>query len=291
MSTSGKYPDHLSQSALEIPSGEDLEAMIARLDQKWRELKELLRAEEDFACEEEQTFPEVTDDFPWREAADAGDPWWNSLPPFPQERVDVSAQEAEAIIEGIGKIDEDTGIREQLVKIQWQNRGLIVYSVICTIMFLYLLVSVFFSNDSYAVSQNRKDPASQVHLAAGSGPSIPAMASATLKAVAATAGDALISPGNEGNTRASPHEPSKTASSQTPGNGASAAREAAVPKIEYLGSITSNKYHYRSCKWANFINPSKERVFHSVAEARQAGYISCPTCRPPLADEINTSAR
>ena len=64
-----------------------------------------------------------------------------------------------------------------------------------------------------------------------------------------------------------------------------------APQVEFVGSITSNKYHYRSCKWAKYIIPRKELVFHSVAEARQEGYLPCPTCRPPRRDEVRTSAR
>jgi methylphosphotriester-DNA--protein-cysteine methyltransferase len=58
-----------------------------------------------------------------------------------------------------------------------------------------------------------------------------------------------------------------------------------------VGSRNSNKYHYRTCKRAKYIRPKSERVFHSVAEAQKAGYISCPTCRPPLTDESQMSAR
>jgi len=59
----------------------------------------------------------------------------------------------------------------------------------------------------------------------------------------------------------------------------------APPTVQYLGSITSNKYHYPTCKWAKTIIPTKVRGFNSVAEAQKAGYIQCPTCRPPLADD------
>ena len=71
----------------------------------------------------------------------------------------------------------------------------------------------------------------------------------------------------------------------------SSAQAPGAPDTEFVGSITSNKYHYRSCKWTKFIIPRKERVFHSVAEAQRAGYHSCPTCQPPLTDDIQTSTR
>ena len=52
----------------------------------------------------------------------------------------------------------------------------------------------------------------------------------------------------------------------------------------YLGSITSNKYHYPDCKWAKTIIPEKLISFNSVAEAEGKGYIRCPTCKPPSED-------
>jgi|WetSurMetagenome_2_1015567.scaffolds.fasta_scaffold08343_4 hypothetical protein len=291
MSTSEKYPDYLSQSASEIPSGEDIEAMIARLDQKWRELKQLLRAEEDAAGEEGQAPPLALADVAWQEAVEPGDSWWRSLLPPAQRHADVTAQEAEAIVEKVEKLDQEADIREQLVKIQWQKRGLLVYSVICTIMFLYLLVSIFLSSESYALSQKRKNPAAEVHLAAD--PTAPVLAAAVAppSAAAAAAGYAQSSPpGTQGALALSP-ESAATAPAQDPAKGLSSTGDTPASKMEYLGSLTSNKYHYRSCKWAKFIIPRKERVFHSVADARQAGYISCPTCRPPLTDDIQTSAR
>jgi hypothetical protein len=57
-----------------------------------------------------------------------------------------------------------------------------------------------------------------------------------------------------------------------------------VPTVKYVGSITSNKYHYPSCKWAKSIKPKKVRVFSSVAEAKRSGYRVCPSCKPPLSD-------
>lgn len=62
------------------------------------------------------------------------------------------------------------------------------------------------------------------------------------------------------------------------------------PAIKYVGSISSNKYHYPQCKWAKTIAPRKVSDFASVAEAQNAGYIPCPTCRPPLADNLNPEA-
>jgi pilus assembly protein CpaE len=52
----------------------------------------------------------------------------------------------------------------------------------------------------------------------------------------------------------------------------------------YVGSITSNKYHYPDCQWAKTILPERLIGFKSVAEAKKKGYLPCPTCKPPRED-------
>ena len=58
----------------------------------------------------------------------------------------------------------------------------------------------------------------------------------------------------------------------------------AASLVKYVGSITSNKYHYPDCKWAKRILPRKVLAFRSVEEAKGKGYIRCPFCKPPLTD-------
>jgi hypothetical protein len=80
---------------------------------------------------------------------------------------------------------------------------------------------------------------------------------------------AVSNPGDEGGTMASPaasHEET-------------VARETAAETI-YVGSTTSNKYHYPSCKWAKTIKPSRLIKFKSEKEAQERGYIPCPVCKP-----------
>jgi len=55
--------------------------------------------------------------------------------------------------------------------------------------------------------------------------------------------------------------------------------------IKYVGSKTSNKYHYPGCKWAKTILPERVIGFKSVKEAKEKGYIPCPVCKPPLTDD------
>lgn len=56
---------------------------------------------------------------------------------------------------------------------------------------------------------------------------------------------------------------------------------AAVPAVKFVGSKTSNKYHYPDCKWAKKIRPDRLVTFGSVKEARDQGFIPCPACKPP----------
>jgi hypothetical protein len=50
---------------------------------------------------------------------------------------------------------------------------------------------------------------------------------------------------------------------------------------EFVGSKTSNKYHYPTCKWVRAISPWNLIKFKSAAEARALHYIPCPVCKPP----------
>jgi hypothetical protein len=52
----------------------------------------------------------------------------------------------------------------------------------------------------------------------------------------------------------------------------------------YVGSKTSNKYHYPGCKWAKQIRPERLIRFKSAKEAQERHYIPCPVCKPPRAD-------
>jgi len=55
----------------------------------------------------------------------------------------------------------------------------------------------------------------------------------------------------------------------------------AEAEVEYVGSITSNKYHYPTCRLARTISPARVIKFKSAAEAQERRYIPCPVCKPP----------
>jgi hypothetical protein len=79
--------------------------------------------------------------------------------------------------------------------------------------------------------------------------------------------------GSEGGTVASPP-------AAPPGSLSAPEREAGA-KVVYVGSKTSNKYHYPTCKWAQKIRPERLIIFKSVKEAQARHYIPCPVCKPP----------
>ncbi len=54
-----------------------------------------------------------------------------------------------------------------------------------------------------------------------------------------------------------------------------------IPAVKFVGSKTSNKYHYPDCRWAKQIRPENLVTFSSAEEAREKGYVSCPECKPP----------
>jgi len=56
---------------------------------------------------------------------------------------------------------------------------------------------------------------------------------------------------------------------------------AAAAETAFLGSKTSNRYHYPTCKWAQKIRPERLIIFKSVEEAQARRYIPCPVCKPP----------
>ena len=63
------------------------------------------------------------------------------------------------------------------------------------------------------------------------------------------------------------------------------APEGVVPAAKYVGSKTSNKYHYPHCKWVKLIKPERLLTFSSVQEAKDNGNsVRCPTCMSPLSD-------
>jgi hypothetical protein len=272
-----KLSSHVS-GASEMPQGEDLEAVIARLDKKWRELKKLLQAQESSPLEEEPGLQVCLNDLnqaenPGQEDDELSKSWWDSLLLGNKAKFGVTSVETDAIIRRVEKLDEDAKMRERLARVEKHNHALTIYAIACTFLVLFMVFSTYFFQESYASSKNSLDQAVE-----------PAIAATTVVPNPAAANPPAP-------PQALPQPIPGTPDSQETPTASSALQKPEIPQVEFVGSRTSNKYHYRSCKWTKYIPPKNERVFHSVAEAKEAGYISCPTCRPPLTDEPQTSAR
>ena len=100
-------------------------------------------------------------------------------------------------------------------------------------------------------------------------------------------------------TQKEPKPPDDSAHQQPPGGTDLGAKVGALPnppvgpaeavspnrdaeaEVEVVGSKTSNKYHYPTCKWVREISPWKLIKFKSATEAQERGYIPCPVCKPP----------
>jgi hypothetical protein len=76
-------------------------------------------------------------------------------------------------------------------------------------------------------------------------------------------------------------------SPETPVEDTEAKTPSIEPPVKYVGSRTSNKYHYPECKWAKMVLPERLLGFKSVEQAKGEGYIRCPVCKPPLTDSAD----
>jgi hypothetical protein len=52
------------------------------------------------------------------------------------------------------------------------------------------------------------------------------------------------------------------------------------PGEPYLAQRGSKLFHGRDCGWARRIAEPERVYFKRVSEAREAGYVACPTCEP-----------
>jgi hypothetical protein len=134
---------------------DDLEAMISRLDKKWRQLKELLRVQEHPAPLEQPDGPVSFPDLAPLEE--------DFSEPEGRLRVDLSPLEANAIVDGMEKLGEEARVLQRLARLERQNRGLTFYAIFCTFLLLGLLFSTLLLDDHAAsppetLRQNPRPP-------------------------------------------------------------------------------------------------------------------------------------
>jgi hypothetical protein len=139
----------LLSKASEMTQEDDLEAMIARLDGKWRELKKLLRAREHSPLEEIPDFQvDRKELIPAEDVAleddNTGKSWWHSLLPGDKEKFGVTAQKTNAGNQRLENLDEDAEIRQRLTRIERQNFSLAIYAVLCTLLIVFMIFFSYF---------------------------------------------------------------------------------------------------------------------------------------------------
>jgi hypothetical protein len=191
-------------------------------------------------------------------------------------RVAVSGREADSIFQKVDKINRDVEVILRVETIERQNRKIVILgSMFMTVSLLafsafgYLMIQGNFLNkEAFLHAGQKVDPPHS-----SSGEAIAKVNSPQLPAPIIAAHDPLPA---EPVLKVADPQPVTTPPDPKPA-------EAAGP-VKYVGYMASNKYHYPGCKWAAEISHYKHRTFSSVKEAREKGYIPCPTCHPPKSD-------
>jgi len=180
-------------------------------------------------------------------------------------RVAVSAREADSIFQEVEKINRDVEVMERVEKLERQNRKIVILgSMFITLVILMIGVSTFLMSQANLLNQG-------IFLKTWQRVSPPPPSSGEAAAKVTTPQPPKpIAAVSDPQPVATPLVP-KPAEATSPG--------------KYVGSITSNKYHYPGCKWAAQIGPHNLLNFSTTEEARKRGYIPCPTCRPPHSDQ------
>jgi hypothetical protein len=185
----------------------------------------------------------------------------------------VSAREVDSIFQKVDKINRDAEVMVRVEKLEKQNRKIVILgAMFMTLVLLLAGASAFLMVQARFLNQGGVIEARQAVEAPGSprgegvakahdpqGPQSPAGRQTTPV------------------TKAPDPKPVAAPVDPTPAK--------AAPAFKYVGSKTSNKYHYPGCKWAAEIKPQNLIHFSSTAEAHKRGYIPCPTCHPPESDQ------
>ncbi len=153
--------------------------------------------------------------------------------------------------------------------------------------------------DGEPVLRQVKEPAlpvgheSKAPVSSGNAATAPAVAASETAAPKAPSPEAAL-PENPGNHKSATIGPAEGPANRGPGpvsalpgdTGSNA--PSTVPTVKFVGSKTSNKYHYPDCRWAKQIRPEKLVTFSSAEEARAKGYVPCPVCFPPKSSRGET---
>jgi hypothetical protein len=229
----------------------DASSILAQFEKDWQELRRLLRLPQMESPEPQQLdFQSLKQQ---RNLDEGGAPLDEGLTPqLPRDQLEtrkpisrgtITPMEAEAIVQGVEKVQRDAQILERLVRVEKQSRRIaILGSMFLTMLALSLGVVAFLMVQSHLVD----------------------------KVALFSAAPGIIQP--------------KSPVSDSSGQKVSAKQPETEATVKYVGSKTSNKYHYPDCKWAKMISSERLITFKSVEEAQKAGYKPCPTCKPRVAD-------
>jgi hypothetical protein len=216
----------------------------------------------------ENTIPGPLEDADNEEASRSGAQSENPLP----RRAAITASEAESFLHMVDKINRDAKIMERVERLERQNRKITILGslvMICMVLVLTIFTVLMFESNLLSKGVGRQASQESEFLKK---PPVQENAANLDKSKPIEPVAKVTEP---------PTEPMKVVSDAKPTK--------VMPPATYVGSITSNKYHYPQCKWAAEISPKKLRTFSSVKEARAEGYIPCPTCQPPKSDEEKLS--
>jgi hypothetical protein len=200
-------------------------------------------------------------------------------------RASVSAKEVDSIFQKVEKINRDAEVMKRVEKLERQNRKIVILgSMFMTLVLVLVGASTFLMVQGNLLSKGVFLQAWQkVESPKSSSGESAAKVNDPQPPQSIAGGQAPVAPepiakANDPKPVAAPADPKPVAASADP-----KPAEATAP-FKYVGSKTSNKYHYPGCKWAAEIKLQNLIHFSSTAEARKQGYIPCPTCNPPSHD-------
>jgi hypothetical protein len=192
-------------------------------------------------------------------------------------RVAVSARETDSIFQKVDKINRDAEVMGRVEKLERQNRKIVILgSMFMTLVMLMIGVSTFLMFQANLFNQGIFQTTSQ-----RINPSQPSSGEAAARLTVPQPPKPIAEVPDP-----KPAEPTAQVSDPQPVATPTVLKPAeATAPGKYVGSITSNKYHYPGCKWAAQIKPQNLLNLSTTEEARKRGYIPCPTCRPPHSDK------
>jgi tetrahydromethanopterin S-methyltransferase subunit G len=260
----------------------DLLERLARVDSKLEELLAQQHFPQNEALAETQPSPEekfsaeilvadVEDEKIRPDGGVAADSK-NSLP----FRVAVSAREADSIFQKVDHINRGAEVMERVEKLERQHRKIVILGSM-SITLVLLMIGVFtflmfradlLNQGVFQTTSQRLTPAQPASGETAVKETVP-QPPKTVAEVPDPKPAAPTAPVSDPQPAAAPTVPNP-AETTSPG--------------KYVGSLTSNKYHYPGCKWAAQIRPQNLLNFSTTEEARKRGYTPCPTCRAPHSD-------